>query len=89
MILQVFIAYLLVKFSQPLTMINSEAAKRPVPLKVRLQTSSELHKYEKIRHTSDSFSKIEQAFKDYDEILRRYELENSSQDDGGPQTNNW
>lgn len=64
-ILQVFIAFLVVKFSEPILVRKDPILKRSVNLMIYYKAGTALEPYKRQLHTRDSENEIEQAFKSY------------------------
>lgn len=63
--LQVFIAFLIVRFSQPLLTRIEPVLNRSVDLRIYLKAGSELAPFKSKLHSRHSEAEIEQAFKSY------------------------
>ena len=62
-------------------MIDNRAVERSVPVKVMFKASSGLEKFNQAQSSRKSQTEILQALKDYEEILKQYEVEYTQQSD--------
>ena len=74
--LQWFLVFIMVKLSKPPKTTNKEAIGKQEDLVLRLRTNEALRQYLNVKHTSKSISDITDAFKAYEEIAKKYELQN-------------